>query len=119
MKKRPIPVTIVGLVLIAVGAIGFVYHLKAIDFHQRFPAENVWILGLSLAAIICGSYMLRGHNWARWAAMAWIAVHVAISFLNSWQQVLMHAVIMLLFAYALFSLDARAYFRRPGANQLT
>ncbi len=36
--------------------------------------------------------MLRGSNWARWLALAWIAFHVFLSFLHSWQQVLVHCL---------------------------
>ena len=33
-----------------------------------------------LVGLLAGIFMLRGHNWARWLAVAWMAFHVAISF---------------------------------------
>ena len=33
----------------------------------------------SSLAIVCGVFLLRGHNWARWLALAWIAFHVVLS----------------------------------------
>jgi len=41
----------------------------------------MWVCLLSLAAVIAGAGLLRGYNWARWLALAWIAFHVAIQLL--------------------------------------
>lgn len=73
--------------------------------------EAVWIAALNVLGIVTGIFMFRGSNWARWLAIAWIAFHVAISFLNAWQQVVMHALILVLFVWVLLRRDARAYFR--------
>lgn len=74
---RPMPVLIVACVYIAVGSVGFVLPLQRIDGlcqgQCRDRADGV-------ARIISGAFMLRGHNWARWLAFAWMAFHVAISF---------------------------------------
>ena len=32
-----------------------------------------------LLAMVSGAFMLRGHNWARWLALAWIIFHVILS----------------------------------------
>jgi hypothetical protein len=55
--------------------------------------------------------MLRGNNWARWLALAWIAFHVVVSFFHSLQEVVVHSLLFMLIAYFLFSPEARAYFR--------
>ena len=60
-----------------------------------------------LIAIIIGVYLLRGVNWARWGAVLWMAFHVGVGALNSLQQVIVHAVLLAVFAYFLF---------RPGSN---
>jgi hypothetical protein len=62
--------------------------------------------------------MLRGHNWARWLALAWMAFHVAIS-VGHWQQFVPHAILFALFAYGLFRVDARGFFQpaSPDARQ--
>jgi hypothetical protein len=54
--------------------------------------------------------MLLGKNWARWLALAWITFHVVISFYHSIQQVLVHALVLLLFVYCLYRPAAGAYF---------
>jgi hypothetical protein len=55
--------------------------------------------------------MLRGINWARWLAMAWIAFHVALSFFHSWLEMAVHGVIFVVFAIILFLPDANGFFR--------
>jgi|SRR5271166_4463454 len=118
MNKRPLTVTIISWLFIATGAIGLVHHLTEIKPHQPFQVELVWILLLSLMAIICGVFMLWGSNWARWLALAWIAFHVLLSFFHSLQQVLVHGLLFALIAYVLFRPEARAYFRRSQAKDV-
>ena len=114
MNKRPLPVTILSFLLIAVGAIGFVYHLT--ELKSSRPSEYVWVLALRLLAIVCGVYMLRGKDWARWFSMAWIAFHVALSFYHSMREVMMHALVLVAFAVVLFLPAANQFFRARGAS---
>ena len=72
--KRPVSILILVCVYLAVGSIGFVYH-----FSQLRQPDGVWIALTELLAILCGAFMLRGQNWARWLALAWIAFHVILS----------------------------------------
>ena len=116
MNKRPLTVTIIGWIFIATGAIGLAYHLTEIKPDQPFQSENVWILLLRVVAIVSGVFMLRGSNWARWLALAWIAFHVFLSFLHSWQQVLVHCLFFVVIGYVLFRPEARAYFRHREIN---
>lgn len=112
MKKRPLSVTIIGWLLTAVGVFGFAYHFHEAGVHNAFRGENVWILALEIAALASGVFILRGNNWARWLALAWMGFHVAVSFLDSWQKVAVHAIFFVLIAYCLFHAGAREYFRR-------
>jgi uncharacterized membrane protein len=112
MRKRPLAITILSCLFIAIGIIGFAHHLSEIKASQPFQSDVVWALASGLAAIVCGAFMLRGNNWARWLALAWIAFHVVLSIFHSLQQVLVHSLLFLLFAYVLFRPEARAYFRQ-------
>lgn len=112
MNRRPLAVTIISWLFIAAGAIGLAYHLTKINPQQPFQAESVWILLVRLLAMVCGVFMLRAANWARWLALAWMAFHVLLSFFHSLQQVLAHGLLLVLIAYVLFRPEARAYFRR-------
>jgi hypothetical protein len=116
MNRRPIAVTILGWILIAAGVAGVAYHATEFNPSHTLPPEYVWILLVRILAIVSGVFILRGSNWARWLALAWIAFHVAISFLDSWQKVAMHGLILVLFAYLLFRPEASAYFRGPGKD---
>src|SRR5262249_11195640 len=110
MKKRPLMVSILSGLLIAAGAIGLVYHLTDFKMSKPVQSELVWISFVRLLAIVSGIFMLLGRNWARWLALAWIAFHVAISFFHSTEQVVVHSLLFVLFAYFLFRPEVRAYF---------
>jgi hypothetical protein len=74
----------------------------------------VWVFALRLTAIVCGVYMLRGSNWARWLTLLWIGYHVVLSAFHSVQEVVVHALLLAVFAYFLFRPKAREYFRAKG-----
>ena len=79
-NKRPISVTIVACVYLAVGTLAFVYHFR--ELLSRQP-DSVGMELTEFLAVVCGVFMLRGHNWARWLALAWIAFHVILSVFDS------------------------------------
>jgi uncharacterized membrane protein len=112
MNKRPLIVTIIGWLLIVVGVAGLAYHAKELSFRQPIQFENVAILVLRLIAIVSGVFLLKGRNWARWLSLAWIGLHVFLSFFHSLQQVLMHGLLFVLIGYALMRPEARVYFNR-------
>ena len=114
MNKCPLAVTILSWLLIVVGLVGLVYHAREIDLRQPFQNDTLWVEVVRVLAIVSGIFMLRGQNWARWLAMVWIGFHVAISFLHSWQQVAMHAIVFAVFAFLLFRPAANGYFRGEG-----
>jgi hypothetical protein len=112
MSIRPVTVTIVGWLLVAVGAVGLALLLWGAKPSELFQSENVWIFLVRLLAVVCGIFMLRGSNWARWLALAWIALHVGIAFFDSLRQGVGHSLIFLVVAYLLFRPEASTYFRR-------
>lgn len=118
MPKRPLSVTIISCIFIASGVIGLVYH--STDFAKRpFHYDVVWISLLRLLAIVCGVFMLRGGNWARWLALAWLAYHVAIGALHSTTELVMHAVLLVVFAFILYRPQAIDYFRLRRAEDVS
>src|SRR5271166_4504148 len=76
MNKRPLSITLLSYLLIAVGAGGFVLHFCESYKRHSIASDDVWVLAVSLIAIVCGVFLLRGKDWARWLSMAWIAFHV-------------------------------------------
>jgi hypothetical protein len=110
MNKRPLPVTVLSLLLVAAGAVGLVYHLNEINRQHPFQNDFLLIELVRLIAVIGGAYMLRGSNWARWVAMAWIGFHVVVSAFHSLPEFMFHGVLLAVFAYFLFRRQATEYF---------
>ena len=107
---RPVSVLILSCLYIAVGTIGFTYYVPELTAHQ---GQGVLIEVTELLAIVSGTFMLLGRNWARWLALVWMAFHVAISF-PVVGQVVSHSIIFALIAWVLFQRDTRRYFQTPN-----
>ncbi len=109
-KKRPIPVLAIGCLYIATGALGLVFHWR--DFErQPFFSESLWIIPIESIAAVAGAALLRGHNWARWLAIVWIAFHVVLSAFHPWPELAAHSAFFAAIAFFLFRPNARRYFR--------
>jgi hypothetical protein len=105
---RPLSVTILACVYIAVGSAGFVYHLS--DFRGQDPSDAALVELTELLAVLSGIFLLKGRNWARWGALAWIGFHVVRSAFHSMQQVAVHALFLGAIAWILFRPAAAASF---------
>jgi len=110
-KKRPVSVTILCGVYLLVGAAGFVFHFK--EMFARQP-DAVTVEFVEIIAVVSGLFMLRGQNWARWLALAWIAFHVVLSAFHPLRELLVHSIFFIVIAWILFRADARQYFRGGG-----
>lgn len=116
MRERPLAVTIVGCVYIVIGAVGFIYHFTEFRARSAFRSEDLWIELVRLLAIVSGAFMLRGHNWARWLAIAWIASHIILSAFHSFSQFAIHCLFCAVIAWLLLRPDAAQYFRSHPSN---
>jgi len=110
-NPRPISVTLIACVYIAVGIMGFTYHFRELLALQH---DSLWIELTEFLAIVCGVFMLRGRNWARWLALAWIGFHVILSVFHSIHEFAMHSLICAVIAWVLLHPTAARYFRRPA-----
>ena len=116
MTKRPLSITVISWIFMAVGIVGFAYHLlpqQVADTkqHHSVPYELAWICFVRLLAIVSGVFMLRGFNWARWLAVVWLAYHVVLSAFHSLTEFAMHGVLLAVIGYFLFRPQASAFFR--------
>jgi hypothetical protein len=104
--KRPFPVTVLGWLFIVVGLISAIYHLG------ESPLERwtVPVSAVGIIAIVGGVSLLRGTRWARWLLLAWLAVHVGVSALNSLSSALAHLVLLLVVGYFLLGPPTSQYF---------
>ena len=110
MNKRPVTVTIIALLFIAAGIVGFAYHVTEFDARGPIQYELAWVLALRLLAILSGVFMLRGRNWARWLLLAWIAYHVVLSAFHPMSELITHCALFAIVAYFLFRTRSSAYF---------
>ena len=114
MTKRPIAVTILSAVYIVMGAVGFIYHFRELAAPGPSFALACVIEAIRVLAIVAGIFMLKARDWARWLAIAWIALHVLISFYNGWQEVVMHAVFLAVIVFFLTRPAVNEFFRRSA-----
>lgn len=109
MNKRPLSVTTVAWVYIAVGVMGSIYHLRETLANHDY--RNGTIIELTeITALVAGIFLLRGHNWARWLALAWMLFHVVLSAFHSLREFAIHALICAAIAWALLHPAATRYF---------
>lgn len=103
--RRPVAVMVVSCLFLLVGALGFIYH-----FQQLQQPDGIWVELTEALAIVAGAFMLLGHNWARWLALAWMAFHVALSAFGALPKLAIHSIIFIGIAWLLFLPDSRRYF---------
>src|SRR6266571_6427856 len=111
MNERPRSITVISWLFVAAGAIGLAYHATEFKVDRPFQYDVVWVCLVRLLAILCGVFMLRGSNWARWLLLVWIAYHVILSAFHSLSELVMHILLFAVVAYFLFRPRASAYFR--------
>ena len=109
-KARPISVTVLAWLFIAVGIIAFVRNFSGI---LHFEKDGFLIEFVELVGLTAGIFMLRRQNWARWLAIVWMAFHVVVAAFAHAQGLLFHVLIFLGITCLLLRSDATQYFRRP------
>lgn len=109
-RKRPFCVTCVGILFVAAGVVGLVYHGSEYLHVGRIDGRAVSALGLRLLAVIGGIFVLRGANWARWILVLWMTYHVVLSAFHSAEQVAVHVVFLGIVGWSLFGRTASEYF---------
>jgi hypothetical protein len=106
----------ISYLFVAAGAVGFVYHLTEIKGELPADYDVVWVCLIRLIAIVCGVFVLRGSNWARWGLLVWLAYHVVLSTFHTLSEFLMHSLLLALIAYFLLRARASVYFRNAKAE---
>jgi hypothetical protein len=114
-KKRPLVVTFIACLYILVGVLGFAFHLREFLVRDTFHVDVVEVEFTELVAFVSGLFLLRGHNWGRWLAVAWILFHVIFSAMEPDRGLMVHSVICVLIIWALFHPAANRYFRNQPA----
>jgi hypothetical protein len=110
MRQRPRSVTVVGWLCIAMGVVAVGYHTTELTAPNPMQNDVLWVLFVRALLIVGGVFLLRGHNWARWLLLAWLAFHVYISALHSLEAVVIHSFLLLAVGYFLLRAPASAFF---------
>jgi len=111
-NQRPISVTGVAWLFVAVGTVTFISHSPGL-LHPHWDDFEIELT--ELLALVAGIFMLRGQNWARWLALAWMAFHVVLSAFPPFHGLVVHLLIFGGITYLLLRSDAAQYFRGSGA----
>src|SRR5262245_58596503 len=117
MSKRPLSITVVSWIFIAAGVVGLTYHATQFKALPPFDYELLGICFVRLLAIVCGAFMLRGRNWARWVAVVWLGYHVILRVGHTLFALLTHSLLLAAIAYILFRPQASAYFRSAPSKR--
>jgi hypothetical protein len=111
MSKRPRSITVISWIFVAAGVVGLAYHATKFKAKRPFEYDFLWVCFVRLLAILCGVFMLRGSNWARWGLVVWLGYHVVLSGLHTPFELLVHSLLFAAVLYFLFRPQASAYFR--------
>jgi hypothetical protein len=121
MPSRPISITIISWLFIAVGIISIGADLLPLvginisagptDFQTLGFFELSLMLFVRLLALVCGVFMLYGFNWARWLLIVWMGFHIVISITDSPVKLIIHILIFSIILFFLFRPKASIYFR--------
>ncbi|HSN07603.1 MAG TPA: hypothetical protein VLS85_01135 [Hanamia sp.] len=116
MKNRPLPVIIVSMLFIAAGSVGFIYHFKEFFEPNAKVYDLIWIELLRILALVCGLLLLRGIDWARWLAIAWLLFHVVISALNSTSEMITHLIFLIIVIVLLYLRVSSSFFQKKDTR---
>jgi hypothetical protein len=112
MRKTIPSILVVGVLFLALGVLDVwrgIAPLFNSGGHPRLAADDLLVLAIGVAALIGGTFVLRGQRWARWLLAAWMALHVAIS-VGKPTALVAHLVIFGVIAFLLFRPPASAHF---------
>ena len=111
MNARPRSITVISWLFVTAGVIGLACHATEFKAQRPFEYDFVWVCFVRLFAILCGVFMLRGSNLARWLLLVWIAFHVVLSAFHSLFELVIHSLLFAVVACFLFHAQSSAYFR--------
>jgi len=111
MSKRPRSITVISWIFVAAGVVGLAYHATEFKAESSFQYDLVWVCFVRFLAILCGVFMLRGSNWARWGLVVWLGYHVILSVLHTPFELFVHSLLFATVLYFLFRPPVSAFFR--------
>jgi len=120
-RRRPISLTVVGWLFIAVGLGTIVKGLWSRastslppELASKHAMDGVYAAASGVVAALGGRLVLRGRSVGRWLIAAWLVAHVWLSWLHEPLELTIHAVICVVGLWLLFRPAASAFFRGPA-----
>lgn len=124
--RRPLSITLIAWLFIAVGLAGLLNDLwplftaDAARQIAKLRTDGLGDLGPAwttrLLSIIGGAGLLRGRTWARWLLLAWMIFHVGLSLFHSIAELLTHVAIFTPLVYFLFRRETEPFFHGGGTT---
>jgi len=115
-KSNPLVVAI-GVLFLLLGVLDVYRGLAPLFGASPAPhlaTDDMQVLAIGIAALVGGTFLIRGQNWARWLLAVWMAFHVAIS-IGQPGKLIAHLVIFGFIAFLLFRPRSSAHFGRASA----
>jgi uncharacterized membrane protein HdeD (DUF308 family) len=121
VEKRPRSIIFISLLFILLGTITLIHAVvELINTTERLTdLKSHWMIYLSAAAAIVGGvFLFKGHNWARWLLVAWMAFHIVVGALHGLVPLLTHVVIFSVILFFLFRRPASSFFSADADEAL-
>lgn len=119
MNKRPFSVLVISGLFLVAGLVGLAYHATEFSRQGVIHFDGILILAVRLLAVICGVFLCRGENWARWLGALWLAFHVGVSAFHTASELIIHSLLFAVIVYFLFRRSSSVYFRRGPSTTVT
>jgi hypothetical protein len=121
VERRPRSIIVIGFFFILVGALTLMNAtFEFINTTDRLTdLKTHWMIYVSaFAAIAGGAFLFRGHNWARWLLVLWMAFHIVVGALHGIVPLLTHVLIFSVILFFLFRRSASAYLSSQKGTQV-
>ena len=125
MIKPPRSVTIISWIFNAFGSIALLTSLlpkspgaeeRIAEFRSQHPFEYILMYVGPIIAVVCGIFILRGCNWARWLLAVWFGYNVAGALFHWPFKSLIPALLFAVAVYFLFRPKSTQFFRGNAAG---
>jgi hypothetical protein len=126
MQKRPLSLTIIAWVLIALTALGLVGAFtmgsnpamtKALsEMHMSLAMYQAWVVLGSIVNLICAYGFLKGYPWSRVLYVVWGVIGLIVSFYISPMKaaIVVGLLVLVVIAFFLYRENANDWFQARG-----
>lgn len=115
MRRPPPSLLIIGVLFLALGCLELYLGMAPLfRAAGHLAGDDVLVLIIGVAALVGGTFLLRGHSWARGLLAVWLALHVVLS-IGAPMKLVAHLVIFSVIVFFLFRPAATAFLQPPPA----